>query len=252
MTGPHPKVLETGPTYVLVAVAALEGGLNLVHAVPMKDKVSISVLSATQQVLAKLRPLYGFFWPITQVHSDCGGEFVADLFKRAMQELGVTQSTTQPGDPAQNGRAERYVGLVKQKAIAMLQEGKLPLSLWSHVIRHASFLMRQSALKRALPEKFPCPGDCVIVPARDAAVREGGDFQPKVRYGLFLCVDEAIPEGAVVAVREDNNTLFLHVSGPKKWPCRSKAVAHACASNRAKQSGLGVNGGGCGLDGAPH
>ena len=61
VTGPHPKVLETGPTYVLVAVAALEGGLNLVYAVPMKDKVSISVLSATQQVLAKLRPLYGFF-----------------------------------------------------------------------------------------------------------------------------------------------------------------------------------------------
>ncbi|CAE7232438.1 TY1B-NL2 [Symbiodinium natans] len=217
VTGPHPKALETEATYALVAVAALSDGLNLVYVVPLKDKTSLSVLPGTMKVLSMLRSLYGGFLPIAQIHSDCEGEFLSTAFRRAMLDAGLKQTTTQPGDPSQNGRTERYIGLTKTRTIAMLQEGRLPLTLWSHVMVHAAFLLRQSALSRDIPAKYPAPGDCVLVPAKSEAVREGGDFIPKVRYGVFLGVDESIPDGAVVAVREGSHTSFLHVSGPKKW-----------------------------------
>ena len=68
-----------------------------------------------------------------------------------------------------------------------------------------------------MPDRFPCTGDCVLVPAKEEAVREGGDFMTKVRYGVYVGVDESIPEGGVVAVRDGIVTSFVHVSGPKKW-----------------------------------
>lgn len=114
-----------------------------------------------------------------QSASDCGGEFVSNLFRSAMQDIGVLQTTSQPGDKAQNGRAERYVGIVKQKTVALLQEGRLPVAMWAHVLPHACFLLRQSAFARAIPAKLPAPGDCVVVPAKEQAVREGGDFSQK-------------------------------------------------------------------------
>ena len=217
LTGPHPRAFETHAQYALIAVATLDNGLNLVYGVPVLDKTSAIVLTATRHVLGILRSLFGGKLPIAQVHSDCGGEFVSNLFRSAMQEIGVFQTTSQPGDKAQNGRAERYVGIVKQKTVALLQEGKLPVTMWAHVLPHAFFLLRQSALARTVPSKLPVPGDCVIVPAKEQAVREGGDFVPKVKYGVFIGIDETIPEGAIVAVRDGVTTSLTRVSGPKKW-----------------------------------
>ena len=217
LTGPHPRAFETHAQYALIAIATLDNGLNLVYGVPVLDKTSAIVLTATRHVLGILRSLFGGKLPIAQVHSDCGGEFVSNLFRSAMQEIGVFQTMSQPGDKAQNGRAERYVGIVKQKTVALLQEGKLPVTMWAHVLPHACFLLIQSALARTVPSKLPVPGDCVIVPAKEQAVREGGDFVPKVKYGVFIGIDETIPEGAIVAVRDGVTTSLTRVSGPKKW-----------------------------------
>ena len=129
LTGPHPRAFESNSQYALIAVATLDDGLNLVYGVPVLDKTSALVLTATRQVLGILRSLFGGKLPIAQVHSGCGDEFVSNLFRSAMQEIGVLQTTSQPGDKAQNGRAERYVGIVKQKTVALLQEGKLPVNV---------------------------------------------------------------------------------------------------------------------------
>ena len=217
LTGPHPRAFETEAQYALIAVATFEQGLNLVYGVPIVDKTSAMTLQATRHVLSVLRSLFGGKLPIAQVHSDCGGEFLSNMFRQTMSELGLLQTTSQPGDKEQNGRAERYVGLVKSKTIALLQEGRLPVTMWAHVLPHACFLLRQSALGRAVPSKLPAPGDCVIVPSKEQAVREGGDFMAKVRYGVFIGVDESILEGAVVAVREGQASSLVRVSGPKKW-----------------------------------
>ena len=155
--------------------------------------------------------------PIAQVHSDCGGVFLAVAFRKAT--------------PANTAEQRGMLGWSKQKTIALLQEGRLPLGMWSHAMVHACFLLRQAALKRAVPDKFPSPGNCVLVPAREEAVREGGDIMSKVRYGVYVG-DETIPE--VVALREGSVMSFVHVS-----VSQLEAVAHACP-RLGQRSCLGV------------
>lgn len=110
LTGPHPRAFESNAQYALIAVATLDNGLNLVYGVPVLDKTSTLVFTASRRVLGVLRSLFGGKLPIARVHSDCGGEFVSNLFRSAMQEIGVLQTTSQPGDKAQNGRAESTLG----------------------------------------------------------------------------------------------------------------------------------------------
>eukprot|EP00971_Amphidinium_carterae_P246417 4894178-Amphidinium_carterae.1 len=53
---------------------------------------------------------------IVRMMSDGGGEFVSDIIKNKMLELGVTQTYSPPHQPQSNGLAERMVGLMKTTA----------------------------------------------------------------------------------------------------------------------------------------
>ena len=51
----------------MIAVATLDNGLNLVYGVPVLDKTSTLVLTASRHVLGVLRSLFGGKLPIARV-----------------------------------------------------------------------------------------------------------------------------------------------------------------------------------------
>ena len=63
-------------------------------------------------------------------HTDRGGEFISNNFKRYYEEAGITRHYTAPYTPQQNGIVERRNRIVVEMARSCLKEMSLPSKLW--------------------------------------------------------------------------------------------------------------------------
>ena len=52
------------------------------------------------------------------VRSDNGGEFAGDLIRRALDEMGSEVALIAPGAPWQNGKNERFNGILSQELLS--------------------------------------------------------------------------------------------------------------------------------------
>lgn len=87
----------------------------------------------------------GFMKRFTQLHethtgkkvkcirSDNGGEFLNAEWDQWLGTKGIRRQLTSPYSAAQNGRAERAVGVLKTGATTLLQQARLPRKFWSAV-----------------------------------------------------------------------------------------------------------------------
>ncbi len=57
---------------------------------------------------------------LRMLHSDRGGEYMADSVTKILNEKGIEHHLTMPGSPQQNGKAERFNRTIMDKAMAML------------------------------------------------------------------------------------------------------------------------------------
>lgn len=73
---------------------------------------------------------------IREVHADGGGEF--KRAKRALEDKGVKFTLSTPYSPQSNGLAERAHGVILSSARSCLLQAKLPVSFWSHAIKHVT------------------------------------------------------------------------------------------------------------------
>ena len=72
---------------------------------------------------------------IRNIRTDEGGEFVRK-FQELLDDLGINHEMTPPGTPQHNGKAERRLGVIKEKTIALLEgmtEGKSG-KLWAEAM----------------------------------------------------------------------------------------------------------------------
>eukprot|EP00975_Prorocentrum_lima_P050805 10645109-Prorocentrum_lima.AAC.1 len=61
-------------------------------------------------------------------------------------------------DPKANGRAERYVGILKRKATSCLIHAGMSLKCWYWAACQAAYLCRMQVLDMSLPEGAPTFG----------------------------------------------------------------------------------------------
>ena len=64
------------------------------------------------------------------LHSDRGGEYMAETVQSILNEKGIEHHRTMPGSPQQNGKAERFNRTIMDKAMAMLHAAGLSLGFW--------------------------------------------------------------------------------------------------------------------------
>jgi hypothetical protein len=89
------------------------------------------------------------------IRSDNGGEFVNSAWTEWMREKGIKRELTSPYTAAQNGRAERAVGVIKTGATTLMRQAKLPREYWSSAVRTFAYIRNKvplSANKEHIPE----------------------------------------------------------------------------------------------------
>ena len=75
------------------------------------------------------------------MQSDNGTEFLNEEIRKIFLEKGIKQITSCADHPEQNGIAERRIGLLKEMIRTMLNHSKLPHSLWTEALEHATYVM---------------------------------------------------------------------------------------------------------------
>ena len=85
------------------------------------------VVAGLQVALDDLTSLTGGFTaPVLRLHSDKAKEFLAVGVRKLLRAHGIRQTTNSGYDPAANGIAERWVGIIKVR----------PLRFWQNIGFH--------------------------------------------------------------------------------------------------------------------
>ena len=89
---------------------------------------------------------------IDTVRTDGGGEFEGE-FQSLLKELGIKRKTTPPHIPQYNGVMERALGLVRDKAVALLRGTTAGKSdrLWAEVMNYACEMSNRCTTTSSTP-----------------------------------------------------------------------------------------------------
>ena len=79
--------------------------------------------------------------------SDRGGEFMSDEFTKFLEEQGITQETTAPGTPQQNGVAERMNQTLIGGARALLHHAGMSKGFWAEAMGVATYVINRAPRK---------------------------------------------------------------------------------------------------------
>ena len=80
--------------------------------------------------------------------SDGGGEYKCKAFDALLKDKGIEILQSVPHQPQQNGRAERLMRTLSDKAEAMRFDACLPQSWWEFAIEHAVHVYNRTPLRR--------------------------------------------------------------------------------------------------------
>ena len=93
------------------------------------SKAVEEVCRAVRSVISEIKFIFGS-QVVNRFHSDAGKEFLGVGMMEMLKELNITQTKTAGHDPKANGRAERFVGIIKQHATAYLIHGQMSIKYW--------------------------------------------------------------------------------------------------------------------------
>ena len=116
----------------------------------LKRKTAIEVARAIRSIFAEIRCILGENI-VLKAHSDAGGEFVNHEMETYLTDQGIWQTKTAGYDPKGNGRAERFVGILKHKATTFLLHSKTPLDVWYWALMQAAYEYRCNILATPPP-----------------------------------------------------------------------------------------------------
>ena len=80
---------------------------------------------------------------------DAGGEFKSDELRTFLKELGINILTSVPHMHQQNGRAERFIQTIVEKAQAICLEACIPQNWWDFAVNYAVHVYNRTPLKCA-------------------------------------------------------------------------------------------------------
>jgi transposase InsO family protein len=80
--------------------------------------------------------------------SDAGGEYTSKAFIDMMKEKGIQINQSVPHAHQQNGRAERIIRTLMEKAESMRLQACLPQSWWEFTLNHATHVYNRTPMRR--------------------------------------------------------------------------------------------------------
>ena len=93
---------------------------------------------------------------LQEFQSDNGGEFIGSSFKSYLRSTGILHRTSTAYTPQQNGKAERSIRTILERALSMLRSATLSDGFWQDAVETAVHLINRSTrtgLKRVTPEE---------------------------------------------------------------------------------------------------
>ncbi|KAL7284806.1 hypothetical protein ACG7TL_002116 [Trametes sanguinea] len=126
------------------AIMFLDDHTSYAWAVCLRSKDA--ALTATKHFLANVENQ--FKTKVQKWMSDGGGEYKSKAFDNLLKDKGIEILQSVPHQPQQNGRAERLMRTLSDKAEAMRLEACLPQSWWEFAIEHAVHVYNRTPLRR--------------------------------------------------------------------------------------------------------
>jgi transposase InsO family protein len=91
-----------------------------------------AALGALKQFLAMVKTQHNA--TVKEWMSDAGGEYKSDAFLKTLKDAGIKILQSALHTPQQNGRAERFMHTLMDKAEAMRHEACLPQNWWEFAV----------------------------------------------------------------------------------------------------------------------
>ena len=93
--------------------------------------------------------------PVARVKTDGDGIFRDDSFREMMRKRGTRLALIPPYSSYFNGKAERCIGILKEKARCMLIQSGLPRHFWAEAVVYAAQVLNRS-FRNGLPDGAQC------------------------------------------------------------------------------------------------
>ena len=211
-SGPHPHRVNVAQ-YLLVSVWSL-GHMRLIWAFGVESRQASVVLPCLQPRFEDLCALTGGSRPpILRLHSDKASEFLSPTIRAYLSQQGVRQTVNSGYDPQGNGLAERWIGIVKVRATALLADVRLPPDYWSYACRWVAYVHTHRVTEIPINKALPHFGDVVVV---HQAFKKPPSFENRGVTGVCLGHDSRIAGGVLVV---------SVVNGELKEVCSAKVRA---------------------------
>ena len=193
-SGPHPRKVNMAQ-YLLVAVWSL-GHMRLIWAFGVESRQVSVVLPCLQSCFEDLRALTGGSRPpILRLHSDKASEFLSPAIRAYLSQQGVRQTVNSGYDPQGNGLAERWIGIVKVRATALLADVRLPPDYWSYACRWVAYVHTHRVTEIPINKALPHFGDVVVI---HHSFKKPPSFENRGSTGVCLGHETRIAGGVLV------------------------------------------------------
>ena len=191
-SGPHPRKVNMAQ---YLAVWSL-GHMRLLWAFGVESRQTSVVLPCLQSCFEDLRALTGGSRPpILRLHSDKASEFLSPPIRAYLSQQGVRQTVNSGYDPQANGLAERWGGIVKVRATALLADVRLPPEYWSYACRWVAYVHTHRVTEIPINKALPHFGDVVVI---HQAFKKPPSFENRGSTGVCLGHDTRIAGGVLV------------------------------------------------------
>ena len=193
-SGPHPRKVNMAQ-YLLVAVWSL-GHMRLLWAFGVESRQTSVVLPCLQSCFEDLCALTGGSRPpILRLHSDKASEFLSPPIRAYLSQQGVRQTVNSGYNPQANGLAERWIGIVKVRATALLADVRLPPEYWSYACRWVAYVHTHRVTEIPINKALPHFGDVVVI---HHAFKKPPSFENRGSTGVCLGHDTRVAGGVLV------------------------------------------------------
>ena len=143
------------------------------------------------------------------IRTDNAKDFLNNEFYHYYNELGIVHETSYAYTPQQNGVAERKIGIIEEKGIALLIHINAPTFLWGEATLTATYLSNRLA-SHSLGYKSPMQLLSTAVPM----IKRGNDF-PKRIFGCE-CYMHLYPTQTTKLVPKSIKCVFVGYSNTQK------------------------------------
>ena len=160
LSGPH-VLAKDQSLYFLVGAFTTGDKRTLPYVRTQPSKTSAETLKNMKSIIMQIRAELEDPAAVIRVHSGNGGEFVAGKVVEALHSDAIWKTCTAAYEPESNGRAERQVQALKERATSFLLHADLPRTFWPYAVRQAAYELRLVAMDKEIPAGTPRFGDPV-------------------------------------------------------------------------------------------